>query len=177
LPLFAGIRFHFKSPEELGEEHAVIREANKISRICQGVHRVNVLRLARNLKVSPFQIPAMLYELQRKSEISYDTDQDSFSLVVKRIPKDDTVRLSTNMLQATRTVESNIVSKLNCMYLIARDISEPTVDILLKKMKAQEGNDDSESSFTMQTTHRINDLINTYFKIDNEGKSRGLIVF
>lgn len=37
------------------------------------------------------------------------------------------------MLKATRLIENNLISKLNCMYFAARKVSVPSVDFMMKK--------------------------------------------
>jgi hypothetical protein len=70
------------------------------------------------------------------------------------------------MLKETRRIEKNMISKLNCMYFVARKVSLPTIETLLKKEKS-ENNDDLYKGFTKQ----VNDLINLYFSIEKEGNS------
>lgn len=48
-----------------------------------------------------------------------------------------TFELADQMLQETRRIEKNTISKLNCMYFIARKVSLPTIEILNKKEKAE----------------------------------------
>ena len=69
------------------------------------------------------------------------------------------------MLKETRRIERNMISKLNCMYFIARKISLPTIDFLLKKEKSENA-DNLYKGFTKQ----LNELINMYFRIENDGK-------
>jgi hypothetical protein len=45
--------------------------------------------------------------------------------------------LADKMLQETRRIEKNMVQKLNCMYFVARKVSLPTVDYMLKKEKTE----------------------------------------
>lgn len=42
------------------------------------------------------------------------------------------------MLKETRRIEKNMISKLNCMYFIARKVSLPTIEILSKKEKTED---------------------------------------
>ena len=41
--------------------------------------------------------------------------------------------LSENMHMATRKIENALVQKLNCMYFVARKVSMPSIEALLKK--------------------------------------------
>lgn len=82
------------------------------------------------------------------------------------IPADrQTVELADLMLKETRRIEKNMISKINCMYFVARKVSLPTIDIMMKKEKA-EGADQLYRGFTQQ----VNQLINQYFSITEEGK-------
>lgn len=49
-----------------------------------------------------------------------------------------TVELSELMLKETRRIEKNMISKINCMYFIARKVSLPTIDLLMKKEKTED---------------------------------------
>lgn len=60
------------------------------------------------------------------------------------------------MLKKTELVENGIIAKLNCMYLVSRNISLPTIDILQRKMRTQD-------NYLEETTARINELIHSYF--------------
>jgi len=70
------------------------------------------------------------------------------------------MELSEHMLKETRRVEKNMVQKLNCMYFVARKVSLPTVEYMLKKEKT-ENSEAMYSGFSKQ----LNDLINMYFNI------------
>ena len=52
------------------------------------------------------------------------------------------------------------------MYFVARKISLPTIETLLKKEK-QEDTEEMYKGFTKQ----VNNLINMYFSIEEEGKT------
>ncbi len=45
--------------------------------------------------------------------------------------------LSEDMHVATRQIENALVQKLNCMYFVARKVSAPTIEALLKKEKTE----------------------------------------
>ena len=68
------------------------------------------------------------------------------------------------MLEATRRIESALVQKLNCVYFIARKISLPSVDNLLKREKAL----DQGKEMYYEFSRALNELINTYFGIEKE---------
>ena len=71
------------------------------------------------------------------------------------------------MLEATRRIESALIQKLHCAYFIARKVSMPTIEAMMKKEKA-----DVEAAKQMYVnfSKELNDLINLYFSIENEGK-------
>jgi hypothetical protein len=55
---------------------------------------------------------------------------------MKYLPSSSQIlELSELMLKETRRIEKNMISKLNCMYFIARKVSMPTIEILLKREK------------------------------------------
>jgi hypothetical protein len=68
------------------------------------------------------------------------------------------------MLAETRRIEKNMIQKLNCMYFVARRISMPNIEHMLKREK-------SEESVGMYKgfSKQLNDLINLYFSVTNEG--------
>ena len=105
----------------------------------QGVQRVSCIRLAQELGVKPYNVPRILFAIQHngKDQITYDVDHESFILEINSIPNADaTIPLAKEMLEATRKIESALVQKLNCMYFVARKISLPSVENLLKREKA-----------------------------------------
>ncbi len=67
----------------------------------------------------------------------------------------------------TRRIERNMIQKLNCMYFVAKKVSLPTVDFMLKKEKSE----DKDGGVEMYTrfSKELNDLINMYFTISEEG--------
>ncbi len=69
------------------------------------------------------------------------------------------------MLSDTRRIEKSMVSKLNCMYFVARKVSLPSISFMLQKEKKEEG-EKMYYNFSAQ----LNDLINMYFRIENDGK-------
>ena len=79
-----------------------------------------------------------MYNLQNneEGEISYELDHDSFVLNLKHIPSSSQImELSDLMLKETRRIEKNVISKLNCMYFVARKVSMPTMESLMKREK------------------------------------------
>ena len=76
--------------------------------------------------------------------------------------------LSNAMLTATRKIESALIQKLNCMYFVARRVSLPSVETMLKKEAKLDGQD--KEKMYLDFSKQLNDLINTYFSITNEGK-------
>ena len=70
------------------------------------------------------------------------------------------MQLALDMLAATRKIEQALVSKLNCMYFVARKVSLPSVDAMLKKEKSSpEAKKEMYYAFSKQ----LNQLINVYF--------------
>lgn len=97
--------------------------------------------------------------------MTYSSDNESFILEITSIPAANaTIPLAKAMLEATRKIESALVQKLNCMYFVSRKISLPSVDNLLKKEKSVE----SAKEMYLEFSHALNQLINTYFCIENE---------
>ena len=64
----------------------------------------------------------------------------------------------------TRKVENSLVSKLNCAYLVARKVSLPSVDAMLKREKQEADKVEFYKGFSVQ----LNQLINKYFAIEKE---------
>ena len=53
--------------------------------------------------------------------------------MINRIPNaKHTLDLSRRMIEATRKIEKNLISKLNCVYFAARKVSLPSVEVMLK---------------------------------------------
>ena len=118
--------------------------------------------MALKLGVKPYNIPKILYSLQHSSQddIAYDLDNESFILEFLRIPHQTQIfELSEEMLQATRDIEKNMISKLNCMYFAAKKVSLPTIEYMLKK----EGQSEDPEKMYIDFSQRLNDLINLYF--------------
>lgn len=74
--------------------------------------------------------------------------------------------LASAMLAGTRQIEAALIQKLNCMYFVARKVSLPNVEFMLKEEKRGENGTDMYLKFS----HDLNNLINLYFSITNEGK-------
>jgi hypothetical protein len=67
------------------------------------------------------------------------------------------------MLKETRRIEQNMVQKLNCMYFIARRISLPNVDHMLKREKTED-----HVAMYKGFSKQLNELINIYFSVTDE---------
>ena len=68
------------------------------------------------------------------------------------------------MHNATRKIENALVQKLNCMYFVARKVSVPSIEALLKKEKLE------SIQIYKDFSNQLNVLINKYFSNENEGK-------
>ena len=64
------------------------------------------------------------------------------------------------MLAETRLIEKNMVQKLNSMYFAARKVSFPSIGYMLKKESELE---DNAKQMYIDTSLKLNDLINLYF--------------
>ena len=136
---------------------------------CKGVYRCSLTKLAVELGVKPYNIPRILYSIQHNGtdSMTYDTDKESFVLRVLSIPApNQAMPLSSAMLASTRKIESALIQKLNCMYFVARRVSLPSIETMLKKEKMA----DSGKQMYLDFSKQLNELINIYFSIDNEGK-------
>lgn len=71
------------------------------------------------------------------------------------------------MHEATRKIENALVQKLNCMYFVARKVSMPSIEALLKKEKTD------SSKIYKDFSNQLNVLINKYFSNEKEGKLIG----
>lgn len=134
-----------------------------------GIYRCNLLNLALKLGVKPYNIPKILYGLQHSSDddIAYDLDNESFILEFMRIPHQTHIfQLSEGMLKATREIERNMISKLNCMYFASRKVSLPTIEKMLKNEVQSE---DPEAMY-IDFSKKLNNLINLYFQARKGGK-------
>ena len=69
------------------------------------------------------------------------------------------------MLEETQRIEKNMIQKLNCMYFIARRISMPTVEHMLKREKTEDF-----VALYKGFSKQLNDLINLYFSVTDESK-------
>lgn len=70
------------------------------------------------------------------------------------------------MLVETRRIEKNMIQKLHCMYFVARRISMPTVEHMLKREKQEDA-----VSMYKGFSKQLNDLINMYFAVTDESKN------
>ena len=104
--------------------------------------------------------------------MTYDTDKESFIVEVLSVPSPiQAMPLGNAMLTATRKIESALMQKLNCMYFVARKVSLPSIETLLKKEKV--GTEGAREMY-MEFTRQLNKLINLYFSISKEGKCHTL---
>ena len=70
------------------------------------------------------------------------------------------------MLKETRSIEKNMISKLNCMYFASRKVSLPTVDKMIKN----EAQSEDPKAMYIDFSKKLNDLINLYFQARKGGK-------
>jgi hypothetical protein len=82
------MRFHKSKPAEMAERDPFIKAFLECAKEHQGVYRCEMAKLAYTLKINPFQIPKILYNMQSKEEqeITYDVDQEAFVLKMIHIP-------------------------------------------------------------------------------------------
>ncbi len=155
VPVNGMLRFHAKQPEEMAEEDDFIRSFLELSKCSQGVYRCYLPTLAEKLGISIPDITRKFFHLQRSESVAYDLADESFCLLVKQVPS-SVSRLPQEVLQLTQKIEHCQVSKLNCMYFVARKTSLPTVDYMLKNREK------------MNVSQKLNQLINLYFGIEDE---------
>ena len=97
--------------------------------------------------------------------MTYDTDKESFVLQILSTPAPaQAMPIANAMMIGTRQIESALIQKLNCMYFVARQVSLPSIEIMLKKEKMSEEGKDMYLKFSQQ----LNELINRYFSISKE---------
>ena len=171
------MRFHSKSLDHLAENGNQLYKAFKdIASARAGIYRCNLIELARELGVKPYNVPKMLYSLQHggSDDIAYDLDNESFILEFHKIPHQTHIfELSEDMLKETRRIEKNLVSKLNCMYFAAKKISLPSVDFMLRKERELDEDENSEKTskdLYYEFSEKLNGLINLYFQAARGGK-------
>ena len=80
--------------------------------------------------------------------------------------------MANAMLAETREIEQNLISKLNCTYLAARQVSMPTLEYMLNK----EAEEADPTQFFKGFSVKINELINAYFGA-NYGKFEFKLTF
>lgn len=91
-------------------------------------------------------------------------------LEIKQLPHDSQIMLLTDeMLEGTREIEKNLISKLNCMYFAARKVSMPNCDYMLRKEKELTSSTEIKDFYTNFSV-QINGLINQYFSAAKGGK-------
>lgn len=106
-----------------------------------GVYRCSLTKLAVELNVKPYNIPRILYTIQHsgKDDMTYDTEKESFVLQVLSVPgPEKSIPMANAMLEGTRKIESALIQKLNCIYFVARRVSLPNVEFMLKEEKRSE---------------------------------------
>jgi hypothetical protein len=171
LPAFVTLRFHNKPLEELAETDRFFKVFQSLCPVPhQGVYRTSLTKLAVALGVKPYNVSRILYSIQHngRGDMTYDTDKESFILQVLSIPSPaQAMPLANAMLTATRHIESALMQKLNCMYFVARRVSLPSLEIMLKKEKLSEC---SGKEMYLEFSRQLNELINIYFSISKEGK-------
>ena len=140
MPAFVCLRFHSATLEELAETDKFFKVfADVCQKPKQGIYRCSTVELAKRLGVKPYNIPRILYSIQHNGSdnMTYDVDKESYILEVKEIPApSQTMPLALAMLAETRKIESALVSKLNCMYFVARKVSLPSIEAMLKKERS-----------------------------------------
>ena len=168
LPAFVTIRFHNKPLEELAQVDKFFSVfAALTGKPHQGVYRASLTKLATALGVKPYNIPRILYGIQHNGtdNMTYDTEKESFVLKVLSVPgASQSMPLANAMLNGTRAIESALIQKLNCMYFVARQVSMPSIEAMLKQ-ESIKGKD-----MYLKFSHQLNELINLYFSITKEGK-------
>lgn len=70
------------------------------------------------------------------------------------------------MLDGTHKIENALIQKLNCMYFVARMVSLPSIEAMLKKEKTT----DSGKEMYLEFSRQLNKLINIYFSITDEAQ-------
>lgn len=82
LPIGVQLRFHSKPLEELAKTKEFYQAFSKVASNRQGVYRCNMLDLAEELGVKPYNIPKILYSMQhhQKDDMAYDLDNECFIL-------------------------------------------------------------------------------------------------
>ena len=164
MPAFVQLRFHNKPLDELAESDKFFKAFQALAgKPHQGVYRASLTKLAAALRVKPYNIPRILYSIQHNGSdnMTYDTDKESFILRLVSVPcLQMALPLCNAMLEATRKIESALIQKLNCMYFVARIVSLPSIETMLKKEKQQDGGAEMYLDFSRQ----LNKLINIYFE-------------
>ena len=134
-----------------------------------GVYRASLTKLAVELNVKPYNIPRILYSIQHNGQnsMTYDTEKESFVLQVLSVPAPEcSIPMANAMLAGTRLIESALIQKLNCIYFVARRVSIPNVEFMLKEEKRSKNGSDMYLKFSQD----LNELINLYFSITDERK-------
>lgn len=174
LPTGVQMRFHQTPLAELAEKDKFFKAFAEIASNRQGIYRCNLLELAELLGVKPYNIPKILYSMQHSGSenMTYDLDNECFILEFIRIPSQANIyQLSQDMLAETRSIEKNLVQKLNSMFFAARKVSLPSVSFMLKKESdLEEEQPGSSKAMYLDFSRKLNDLINLYFSASKGGK-------
>ena len=82
------MRFHSKPLEELAKTNKFYKTFLSVATNRQGIFRCNLLELAQELKVKPYNIPKILYGMQHNAndDMAYDLDHECFIIEFFRIP-------------------------------------------------------------------------------------------
>lgn len=104
------LRFHSKTLETLlTESNAEFYNAfAKHSKERDGVHRCNMLDIAKELGLKPYKLTRLLYQLQHFSadDIAYDLDDECFILEILNLPGEQRIiPMANDMLAETRKIE------------------------------------------------------------------------
>ena len=88
LPIGVQMRFHSIPLEELAKKNKIYCAFLKVATNRQGIFRCNLLDLAEELVVKPYNIPKILYGMQHSGDdnMTYDLDNESFILEFFKIP-------------------------------------------------------------------------------------------
>jgi len=82
------MRFHETPLEELIKTNKFYASFYKVATNRQGIFRCNLLHLAEELGVKPYNVPKILYGMQHNGSdnMTYDLDKESFVLEFHALP-------------------------------------------------------------------------------------------
>ncbi|CAI2373563.1 unnamed protein product [Moneuplotes crassus] len=186
--IILNLRFYKGTPEDLANglhmENSNKKDVNqfslfmeKFNEICNsrdGVYKCSVPILAMKLKVPPFEVPRIVYEMQNKELFTFDFEMDSFCIAAYRL-KQDIPEISRILLARAKEIEQNSIRKLNSMYIAARKLSFKSIGYTnkvkneQKKFKEGLANRTSNAFLNVELNlaPEMNNLINKYFMTDN----------